>query len=79
MEISWNYVFEFCGNLVILSGLFLAACDHLRYCVFVTFNCSVSGQVWSWYWWGYLIVSIPDLCLLLYLITRGPNGPKALT
>ena len=27
-------------------------------CVFVTFTCSVLGQVW------YLIVLIPDLCLL---------------
>ena len=35
-------------------------CDFL--CVFVTFQCGVSGQVWS------LIASIPDLCLfpLLY-------------
>ena len=30
------------------------------YCVFVTFPCGVIGQVW------YLIVSIPDLCLLTY-------------
>ena len=29
-------------------------------CVYVTFPYSVSGQMW------YLIVSIPDLCLLLY-------------
>ena len=29
-------------------------------CVFVTFPCGVLGQVW------YLIVSIPDLCLLPY-------------
>ena len=32
-------------------------------CVFVTFHDGVSGQVW------YLIVSIPDLCLLLYFQT----------
>ena len=31
-------------------------------CVFVTFLYDISGQVW------YLIVSIPDLCLLLYLV-----------
>ena len=31
-----------------------------RYCVFGTFPYGVSGQVW------YLIVSIPDLCLLLF-------------
>ena len=30
------------------------------YCIFVTFPCGVLGQVW------YLIVSIPDLCLLTY-------------
>ena len=30
-------------------------------CVFVTFPCGVMGQVW------YLIVSIPDLCLLPYI------------
>ena len=30
------------------------------YCVFVTFLCGVLGQVW------YLIVSLPDLCLLSY-------------
>ena len=29
-------------------------------CVFVTFPCSILGQVW------YLIVSIPDLCHLSY-------------
>ena len=29
-------------------------------CVFVTFSCNSLGQVW------YLIVSIPDLCLLTY-------------
>ena len=29
-------------------------------CVFVTFPCSILGQVW------YLIVSIPDLCPLSY-------------
>ena len=29
-------------------------------CVFVTFPCSILGQVW------YLIVSTPDLCLLSY-------------
>ena len=35
------------------------------YCVFVTFLCGVLGQVW------YLIVSIPDLCLLTYFSQRG--------
>ena len=35
-------------------------------CVIVTFPYGVSGKVW------YLIVSIPDLCLLLYFY-RKPN------
>ena len=30
------------------------------YCIFVTFPCGILGQVW------YLIVSLPDLCLLSY-------------
>ena len=33
-------------------------------CVFVTFPYGVLGQVW------YSIVSIPDICLLPYLLTR---------
>ena len=42
--------------------------DHLAllyvmfYCVFVTFQCGVLGQVWC------LIVSISDLCLLSYYL-----------
>ena len=32
-------------------------------CVFVTFPCGILGQVW------YIIVSIPDLCLLSYFVT----------
>ena len=31
------------------------------YCVFVTFQCGILGQVW------YLIVSTPDLCHFSYL------------
>ena len=61
-----------CFVRVMLSCLFIAAlwspagkgltscslvCDVL--CVFVTFPCGILGQVW------YLIVSIPDLCLLV--------------
>ena len=34
------------------------------YCTFVTFPCCILGQVW------YLIVSIPDLCLLSYFYTH---------
>ena len=38
-------------------------------CVFVTIPCGVLGQVW------YLIVSIPDLCLLPYFVlTCTSNG-----
>ena len=38
----------------------LALLDMMFSCVFVTFPCDVLGKVW------YLIVSIPDLCLLTY-------------
>ena len=38
--------------LALLYGIF--------YCVFVTFLCGVLGPAW------YLIVLIPDLCLLAY-------------
>ena len=41
------------------AGLLALLCV-MFYCVFVTFPCGVLGQVW------YLIVSIPDLCLLTY-------------
>ena len=34
-------------------------------CVFDTFQCGVLGQVW------YLIISIPDLCLLPYVFNTG--------
>ena len=33
-------------------------------CVFVTFSCGVLGQVW------YLIVLIPDICLITYFGTK---------
>ena len=47
----------------------LLPCGHLlgkglivmSNCAFVIFQCGILGQVW------YLIVSIPDLCLLSYL------------
>ena len=38
----------------------LAFLNVMFSCVFVTFPCGVLGQVW------YLIVSIPDLCHLIY-------------
>ena len=43
------------GEMEVLNVMF--------YCDFVTFPCGVLGQVW------YLIVSIPDLCLLLTYIS----------
>ena len=44
------------------AGLF--ALVYVKFsCVFVTFPCSVLGQVW----YMYLIVSLPDLCLLTNL------------
>ena len=59
-----------CFVFVMLSCLFIVAlwspagkglAPCLFLCVmFVTFTCGVLGQVW------YLIVSIPDLCLLTY-------------
>ena len=65
-----------CFTFVILSCLFIAAllspagkrADllprlYVKFsCVFVTFQCGVLGQVL------YLIVSIPDLCLLNYFV-----------
>ena len=41
----------------------LALVDDV-YCIFVTFPCVILGQVW------YLIVSFPDLCLILTIIFR---------
>ena len=34
-------------------------------CIFVTFPCSIFGQMW------YLIVSIPDFCQLSYIMGVG--------
>ena len=62
-----------CLVFLMLLRLFIAALGHLLgkgrplgsrgdvYCFFVTFPCSILGQVW------YLIVSFPELCLLSYL------------
>ena len=38
------------------------------YCFFVTFPCGILGQVW------YLIVLIPDLCLLSYFLYTQIQG-----
>ena len=40
------------------KGLTLALLNMMFSCIFVIFPCDVQGKV------GYLIVSIPDLCLL---------------
>ena len=42
------------------SFIYLSSRDD--FCVFVTLPCDVLGQVW------YLIVLIPDLCLLPYFV-----------
>ena len=55
MSVSCNLVVTCCENAVFLVLLYVM----FSY-VFVTFPYSVLGQVW------YLIVSIPDLCLLSY-------------
>ena len=47
----------------------LALLFVMFYCVFVTFLCGVLGQVW------FLIVLIPDICLLIYFrITHDKAG-----
>ena len=61
-----------CFVFVMFSCLFIAALwspagkgltSWLKFsCVFVTFSCGVLGQVW------YMIISIPDLCLLTYFV-----------
>ena len=67
------FVFVHC-NLVVTLWLLLGSLVYDGSCVFVTFPCDVLGQVW------YLIVSIPDLCLLYFvrvidMNTRGGGGP----
>ena len=57
-----------CRVFLMLSRLFRADLLALvgdDYCIFVTLPCGVLGQVW------YLIVSIPDLCLLTYFVALG--------
>ena len=43
------------------------------YCVFVIFPCSVLGQTW------YLIVSLPDLCLLTYFVSISEQVSLSMT
>ena len=51
----------------------LLACMYVKFCcVFVTFPCGTLGQVW------YLIVSIPNLCLLTYFHSATQSVQSAL-
>ena len=50
------------GMTGLLAGL-LARLFEKFSCVFVSFLCGILGQVW------YLIVLIPDLCILTYLVS----------
>ena len=43
-----------------LGSLGCDFCIPVFFCVFVTLSCGVLGQVW------YMIISIPDLCSLIY-------------
>ena len=52
-----------------IAGL-LALLFMMFSCVLVTFPCGVLGQVW------YLIISIPDLCLLTYFYKNGKNNKQ---
>ena len=53
MSVSSSLVVTCCERADLFALLFL-----MFYCIFVTFPYGVVGQVW------YLIVPIPDLCLL---------------
>ena len=48
-------------HVALCSAGFLALLYVMFSCIFVTFPYGILGQMW------YLIVLIPDLCLLLYL------------
>ena len=74
LTVGASFMDRFCYLCFVLSVhcSFVVSCwertGHLAlfyvmfYCVFVTFLCCVLGQV------CYLIVSIPDLCLLTYFL-----------
>ena len=56
-----------CGHLLERADLLVLLCVNFS-CVFVTFSYGVLGQVW------YLIVYIPDRCLLPYFLSK-PQVP----
>ena len=62
-----NFLMSVCCNLVVTCwgrADLLALLNVMVSCVFVTLLFGVLGQVW------YLIVSIPDLCLLPLLLIK---------
>ena len=70
-------IYVSCLSLLCCVVHYLQPCDHLVgngcrvcdvSCVFVTFPYGAPGHV------CYLIVSIPDLCLLLYLYEKFEKG-----
>ena len=62
LSLQYCNVFFFCSLAVTYWAMadLLALLYVMSSCLFVTFSYCVLGQVW------YLIVSIPDLCLLSY-------------
>ena len=62
------HTFLFCGHLL-GKGWFLALLCVMFSCVFVTFPCDGLCKVW------YLIVLIPDLCILPYFTSDLPKMP----
>ena len=71
MDLFLLFAFRVCLSYCIVCSLqpfshcwekadLLALLYAMFYCVFATFPYGVPGKVW------YLIVSIPDLCFLLY-------------
>ena len=73
---SWTFFFYFILCLSLLYCLAMVTCWEradffapmfvMFSCVFVTFPYDILGQVW------YLLVSIPDLCLLPYFFSTKP-------
>ena len=54
------FMFRVCHTFLSVHCILLAFLYEMFSCVFVTFPCGVLCQVW------YMIVPIPDLCLLTY-------------
>ena len=74
MESFCYFMFRVCHAVLSVQCSLVVTCGEkanllaimyvMFYCVFVTFPCGVPGQVW------YLIVSIPDICLLPYFYNK---------